>query len=123
MILYSRADTIRQYERLGMIDLLKSRAEAGVAIKILIDIDPYTGEDDVKEFLKGNQHIEVRNLRNSIHAKLMTIVTDRDLSLSIEERGDGDGMGFATFSNGGPTRQEPKSLSSGYLLPIKDCPF
>jgi hypothetical protein len=122
MILYSRADTIRQYERLGMIDLLKSRAEAGVAIKILIDTDPYKGEDDVKEFLKGNQHIEVRNLRNSIHAKLMTIVTDRDL-LSIEERGDGDGMGFATFSNGRPTRQEPKSLSSGYLLPIKDCPF
>ncbi|MPZ08458.1 MAG: hypothetical protein GEU26_18940 [Nitrososphaeraceae archaeon] len=53
----------------------------------------------MSESLKEYQHIEIHYLLKSLQTKLTTIVTDRELSLIIEEKEDEDAVGLATYSN------------------------
>ena len=99
LIIFSNINTISQFEKHGIIDLLKSKAKHEIKVRVLIDTD----HPEAKEFFKGYQHIELRYLLTSIQAKLTTIVTDRELSLVIEEREDEDTVGLTTYSNSGPT--------------------
>jgi hypothetical protein len=53
------------------------------------------------EWLTENPQIEFRYLLKSIKTRITTIVTDRELSLVIEETEDEDSidLGLATYSN------------------------
>ena len=76
----------------------------GIIIRILIGTD---GQIDVidSEWLTRLPQIELRYLNKSIQTRLTTIVTDRELSLVIEEKGTegSSGLGFATYSNSDAT--------------------
>ena len=65
------------------------------------------GQIDVNdsEWLTRLPQIELRYLNKSIQTRLTTIVTDRELSLVIEEKGTegSSGLGFATYSNSDAT--------------------
>lgn len=99
LIIFSNINTISQFEKHGIIDLMKSKAKHEIKVRVLIDTDHAVAI----ELFKGYQHIELRYLLTSIQAKLTTIVTDRELSLVIEEREDEDTVGLTTYSNSGPT--------------------
>ncbi len=99
LIIFSHASTLRQYEKLGVLDMVIEKADK-IPVQILIGTNSPIGEMDI-EWLTGIPLIEVRYLNKSIQTKLTTIVTDRELSLVIEEKGNADasGLGLATYSN------------------------
>jgi two-component system, OmpR family, sensor histidine kinase VicK len=98
LIVFSRAGTLKKYEKLGMLDIVRKKADKEIEVRILIGTDRPTNERDV-EWLREYPRIELRYLNKSIQTRLTTIVTDRELSLVIEERKDEDDLGFATYSN------------------------
>jgi two-component system sensor histidine kinase VicK len=98
LIIFSHAHTVRRYEKHGALDLLKRKAAEEIAVRILIGKD-YSMKEEVGQLLNKYQHIEPRYLLKSIQTKLPTIVTDRELSLVIEEKEDEDSTGLATYSN------------------------
>ena len=99
MIFY-RAITLKQYEKLGILNIVRKKAGEEVLVKILIGMDSPTNIRDLKRLTRSHK-VELRYLNKSIQTKLMTIVTDRELSLVIEEKGteDASGLGLATYSN------------------------
>jgi hypothetical protein len=104
LMVFSHAGTLKQYEKLGMLDIVRKKAGDGVIVRILIGID---GQIDAngQEWLTGLPQIELRYLNKSIQTRLTTVVTDRELSLVIEERRTEDisDLGFATYSNSDAT--------------------
>jgi two-component system, OmpR family, sensor histidine kinase VicK len=75
---------------------LRKKADDEVVVKILIGMD-YPIIEKALESVNGYRNIELRY--KSIQTKLTTIVTDRELSLVIEEKDNEDVIGFATYSN------------------------
>jgi two-component system sensor histidine kinase VicK len=98
LIIFSQINTLNQYEKYGILDLLKRKAEHEIVVRILIGTD-YLLKEKVRESLKGFTHIELRYLLKSVQTKLTTIVADGELSLMIEEKEDEDAVGLATYSN------------------------
>jgi hypothetical protein len=100
LLIFSRAGTLKKYEKLGMLEIIRKKADKEIEIRILIGTDKPTKERDV-EWLREYPRIELRYLNKSIQTSLTTIVTDRELSLVIEEKKDEDDndLGFATYSN------------------------
>jgi two-component system sensor histidine kinase VicK len=98
LIIFSHANILHQYQKHGILDLLKRKAQEEIVIRILIGMD-YSIAEKAIESLKGYQHIELRYLLKSIQTKLTTIVSDRELSLVIEEKEDQEAIGLATYSN------------------------
>jgi hypothetical protein len=99
-IVFSRASTLKRYEILGMFDILRKRAENEVTVRILIGTDNPIKERYVK-WLTEYPQIELRYLLKSIKTRITTIVTDRQLSLVIEEKEHENSidLGLATYSN------------------------
>ena len=97
-LIFSRAGTLKQYEKLGMLDIVKNKADKEVEVRILIGTDRPINEREV-EWLREYPRIELRYLNKSIQTSLTTIVTDRELSLVIEEKENGNDLGLATYSN------------------------
>ena len=64
-------------------DLLRTKADDDVVVKILIGMD-YPLIEKALESVNGYRNIELRY--KSIQTKLTTIVTDRELSLNTEEK-------------------------------------
>jgi two-component system, OmpR family, sensor histidine kinase VicK len=93
LIIFSHANILHQYHNQGIIDLLKQKATDEIAVRILV------GQGNDIELLNGYQRIELRHLLKSIQTRLTTIVTDRELSLVIEEKEDENSIGLATYSN------------------------
>jgi two-component system sensor histidine kinase VicK len=98
LIIFSHAKTLRQYEKKGILDLLKGRSADEIAVRILIGADHQIEEKTI-ESLKECKNIELRYLLKSIQTKLTTIIIDGQLSLVIEEKEDEDAIGLATYSN------------------------
>ena len=98
LIIFSHAKTLMQYEKHGTLNLLRRKAAEEIAVRILIGKD-YSMNEEVRQLLNRYQHIELRYLLKSIQTKLTTIVTDRELSLIIEEKEEEDAIGLATYSN------------------------
>ena len=102
LIVFSRAGTLKKYEKLGMLDIVRKKADKEIEVRILIGTDRPTNEREV-EWLREYPRIELRYLNKSIQTSLTTIVTDRELSLVIEEKEEennkGLGLGLATYSN------------------------
>ncbi|MGC1131713.1 MAG: hypothetical protein WA941_02730 [Nitrososphaeraceae archaeon] len=98
LLIFSRAGTLKKYEKLGMLEIIRKKADKEIEVRILIGMDKPTKGRDV-EWLREYPRIELRYLNKSIQTSLTTIVTDRELSLVIEERKDEDDLGFATYSN------------------------
>ena len=104
-MIFSHADTLKQYERLGMFDIIRKKVDNGVLVRILIGTDSSIKGRDL-DWLNGYPQIELRYLHKSIQTKLTTIVTDRELSLVIEEKENKDdelNLGLATYSNSDST--------------------
>jgi two-component system sensor histidine kinase VicK len=100
LVIFSRANTLRKYEKLGMLDIVRKKADKEIEVRILIGTDkPVDGRD--VEWIKEYPQIELRYLNKSIQTSLTTVVTDRELSLVIEEKEDEDSidLGLATYSN------------------------
>jgi sugar-specific transcriptional regulator TrmB len=94
LIIFSHANTLRQYHRQGILDLLKKKTDDEIVVKMLVG-----GEKNI-DLLNEYQSIEQRYLLKSIQTKLTTIVADREISLVIEEKEDKeDAVGLATYSN------------------------
>jgi len=83
-MMFSRASALKQYEKLGMLKI-REKADKGVPVRILIGTDSPVNLKDL-ERLVGIPRLELRYLLKSIKTKLTTIVTDRELSLVIEEK-------------------------------------
>jgi hypothetical protein len=100
LLIFSRAGTLKKYEKLGMVDIVRKKAEKNVEVRILIGTDEPMNRREV-ERLNEYPNAELRYLNKSIHTSLTTIVADRELSLVIEEKGDeGDiDLGLTTYSN------------------------
>jgi two-component system sensor histidine kinase VicK len=98
LIIFSQINTLNQYEKYGILDLLKRKAEHEIVVRILISTD-YLLKEKARESLKEYPHIELRYLLKSIKTKVTTIVTDGELSLMIEEKENEDAIGLATYSN------------------------
>lgn len=100
LLIFSRAGTLKKYEKLGMVDIVRKKAEKDVEVRILIGTDEPMNKRAV-EWLSEYPNAELRFLNKSIHTSLTTIVTDRELSLVIEEKGDEDDidLGLTTYSN------------------------
>jgi two-component system sensor histidine kinase VicK len=96
LIIFSHLNTLRQYEKYGILDLLRKKADNDVVVRILIGVD-YPIIEKALESVNGYRNIELRY--KSIRTKLTTIITDRQLSLVIEEKENEDTIGFATYSN------------------------
>jgi len=98
LLIFSRAGILKKYEKLGMLEIIRKKADKEIEVRILVGMDKPTKGRDV-EWLREYPRIELRYLNKSIQTSLTTIVTDRELSLVIEERKDEDDLGFATYSN------------------------
>ena len=98
LIIFSHLNTLRKYEKNGVLDLLKRKAANEISVRVLIGAD-HQIEEKAVESLKEYKHIELRYLLKSIQTKLSTIVVDGQLSLVIEEKEDEDAIGLATYSN------------------------
>jgi len=98
LVIFSHAKTLRQYEKKGILDLLKGRSADEIAVRIFIGADHQIEEKTI-ESLKECKNIELRYLLKSIQTKLTTIIIDGQLSLVIEEKEDEDVIGLATYSN------------------------
>lgn len=99
-MIFSRASALKPYEKLGMLNIIREKADKGVPVRILIGTDSPVNLRDL-ERLVGIPRLELRYLLKSIKTKLTTIVTDRELSLVIEEKKNEDesDLGLATYSN------------------------
>ena len=99
-MIFSHADTLSQYQKLGMFDIIRKKVDNGVLVQILIGTDSSIKGTNL-DWLNVYPQTELRYLNKSIQTKLTTIVTDRDLSLVIEEKGteDASGLGLTTYSN------------------------
>jgi hypothetical protein len=104
MMVFSRAETLKQFEKLGMLNIIRKKAGDGVVVRILIGTDGQINAND-SEWLTGFPQIEWRYLNKSIQTRLTTMVIDRELSLVIEEgrTEDTSDLGFATYSNSDAT--------------------
>ena len=98
LIMFSHANILHQYEKHGILDVLKRKAENEVVVRILIGMD-HALEKGMVESLKGYEYIEWRPLLKSIQITLTTIVSDRELLLLIEEKDNEDIIGLTTYSN------------------------
>lgn len=100
LIIFSRANTLKQYEKLGMLHVVRNKADKEVEVRMLIGTDKPINDRDV-EWSRDYPRIELRYLNKSIQTSLTTIVTDRDLSLVIEEKEEENDidLGLATYSN------------------------
>jgi hypothetical protein len=110
-LIFSRANSLKKYEKLGLLDIVRKKANEVVEVRVLIGTGRSISEMDV-EVLKEYPSIELRYLSKSIQSSLTTIVTDRELSLVIEEKEGKDDVdiGFTTYSNSESTVQSYASL-------------
>lgn len=100
LIIFSRANALKQYERLGMLDVVRNKADKGIEVRILLGIDEQIDVRNIERLTEFSQ-TELRYLHKSIHTRLTTIITDREIALSIEEKKNEDesDLGLATYSN------------------------
>ena len=78
--------------------MLKIRQIKKLKFEYLIGTDRPINEREVG-WVREYPRIELRYLNKSIQTSLTTIVTDRELSLVIEEKENGNDLGLATYSN------------------------
>jgi two-component system sensor histidine kinase VicK len=100
LMIFSRTSILKQYEKLGILDVVRKKADKEVEVRILVGTDKPINRRDV-EWLSEYPQVELRYLNKSIQTRLTTIVTDRELSLVIEEKKDEEdvNLGLATYSN------------------------
>jgi hypothetical protein len=105
LMIFSHANTLKQYDKLGMLDIVRKKAEKEVPIRILIGTSSTIYDRDL-DWLNEYRYVELRPLQKSLQIRLTTIVTDRELSLVVEEKDSlfhEDNLGLATYSNSDST--------------------
>jgi two-component system, OmpR family, sensor histidine kinase VicK len=101
-IVMSTSNTLKRYEKEGIIQLLIRKVGEGIKVRILlrqnVDIQQSI------ERLNLYPQITVKNLDKSVQTKVTMIVADNELSLVIEFKDDSkhnsnEAIGLATYSN------------------------
>jgi hypothetical protein len=100
LMIFSRAGTLKRYEKLGMFDIIRKKAEEDIGVRILIGMDKPFNRREL-EWLEEYPRIELRFLYKTIQTSITTIVTDRELSLVVEEKEEKNDidLGLANYSN------------------------
>jgi two-component system, OmpR family, sensor histidine kinase VicK len=116
LLIFSRAGTLKKYEKLGMLDIIREKADKEVEVRILIGTDKTFNEREVA-WLREYPKIGLRYLNKTIQTSLTTIVTDRELSLVIEEKKDeyDTDLGLTTYSNSESTVLSSASIFENFM--------
>jgi len=116
LIILPTVNTFFRYEKEGVIQLLKEEAKLGIKIRMLIlrraDTDDNdngnSNEERIIRDLFKSPLIEIQYLNKLSNSKLITIISDAKLSLTIEVNDDtakttNEAIGLATYSNSDST--------------------
>ena len=112
IIILPTVNTLYRFEKEGVIQILKEEAKRGIKIRMLITSHTKDNNNDnfakqekiiIQELIK-DPLIEIQYLDNLSNTKLITIVSDTTLSLTIEINNDNakttsEAIGLATHSN------------------------
>lgn len=103
-LIFSSVDSLNQFFELGILNLIVDKAKNGIVVRILIGTNSSIDYKDL-ELLTGFPKIEIRYLNKSVQTRITTIITDRELSLIIEESEmmSPYDIGLATYSNSDST--------------------
>ena len=110
LIIFPTINTFVRFEKEGMIQSLKEEAKRGVKTRMLIQRtyavknDKNTNEETIIQELLKDPLIEVQYLKKLSNGKLITILSDTRLSLTIEVKDDtapttNEAIGLASYSN------------------------
>jgi hypothetical protein len=84
-LIFSRAGTLRKYEKFGVLDIVRKKVDNEVEVRILIGTDKPTSERE-ETWLREYPKLGLRYLNKTIHTNLTTVDTDRELSRVSEEK-------------------------------------
>jgi two-component system, OmpR family, sensor histidine kinase VicK len=112
LVILPTANTLFRYEEEGVIQSLKEEAKHGAKVRILIQRAASNNDNNnsrlkeekiIQELIK-DPLIEIQYLDKLSNTKLITVVSDRRLSLTIEINDDArktsnEAIGLATYSN------------------------
>jgi hypothetical protein len=103
-MVFSTLDTFKLYEKFGIMDMITKKADNKVMVRILIGAYRPIASSGL-ELLSEYSNIKIRYLHKSIQTKLTTIITDKELSLVIEDKENINSLNFGltTYSNSDPT--------------------
>jgi two-component system, OmpR family, sensor histidine kinase VicK len=103
-LIFSSKDSLKKFFELGMLDLMVDKARNGILVRILLGTNDPINSIELNP-LTGHDEIEIRYLNKSIQTRITTIITDRELSLTIEqnEMADPFDIGLTTYSNSDST--------------------
>jgi hypothetical protein len=106
LLLFSSTNSFYRSEREGVLEVLREAVERGVNVRLLA---PTEDDDAIKDMaqrkLKQRQkQIHIQYIRKPLQNKIMTVIIDQMLSLSIEINDDSQesfekATGVATYSN------------------------
>jgi len=103
LVLFSSGNLFYSSERVGILGTLIESVERGVNVRILVSTEDDAMKDIIQDKLKQKQ-MHIQYFRKPLQNKIMTIVVDQMLSLSIEIGDDSEkilekSIGSAIYSN------------------------
>jgi phosphatidylserine/phosphatidylglycerophosphate/cardiolipin synthase-like enzyme len=110
LVILPTANTLFRFENEGVVQILEEEAKRGIKVRMLIpshttDNDNFAKQEKIiiEELIK-DPIIEVQHLDKLSNTKMITIVSDSKLSLTIEVKNDNakttnEAIGLATHSN------------------------
>ena len=105
LVLFSSVNSFYRSEREGILDVLREAVERGVNVRVLAPTEDDTIKDIThKKLVQRQKQIHIQYIRKPLQNKIITIIIDQILSLSIEINDDAQkdfekSTGTATYSN------------------------
>jgi two-component system, OmpR family, sensor histidine kinase VicK len=105
MISLPTVNTFNRFQNEGILDLLRNAAHNGTKIRILLDKDIKTKEEEnIQRLTKDCPNITMQHLNPSIKTQVITIIADKELSLVMELKNDSketsnEALGLFMYSN------------------------
>ena len=105
LILFSSVNSFYRSEQEGVLDVLRESVERGVNVRLLVPAEDDAIKDITQKKLKQRQkEIHIQYIRKPLQSKIITIIIDQTLSLSVEINDDTQqtfekSSGIATYSN------------------------
>jgi len=105
LVLFSSGNSFYRSERGIILGVLRESVERGVNVRLLVPTEENTVKDIIQDKPKQRQkQMHIQYIRKPLQSKIMTVVIDQMLSLSIEINDDSEeilekSIGSATYSN------------------------